>query len=86
MYEPCRKLVGKNFDRFMELKAPIKVVFLYTEQEGVCQICGEMLRGFADIAEKLYREDVIAFGYFDIFKNDHPRITSEILPYFLVFK
>ena len=55
MYEPCRKLVGKNFDRFMGLKAPIKVVFLYTEQEGVCQICGEMLRGFADIAEKLYR-------------------------------
>jgi len=45
-----------------------------------------MLRGFADIAEKLYREDVIAFGYFDIFKNDHPIITSEILPYFLVFK
>lgn len=69
----------------MALKAPLKVVYLYTEQPS-CDICGEMLRGFADIAEKIYREDVIAFGYFDIFKNDHRMIPSEIAPYFLVFK
>lgn len=67
--------MGVNFDKFMALEAPIKVVFLHIEHES-CEVCDEMLRGFSDIAEKLYREDVIAFGYFDIFKNDHPLITS----------
>jgi len=34
-----------------------------------------MLRGFADIAEKIYRNDVIIFGYVDVFKNDHKKIS-----------
>jgi hypothetical protein len=44
-----------------------------------------MLRQYADLAEKLYDKEIVSFGYYDIFKNDHPRIKDEILPYFLIF-
>ncbi len=35
-----------------------------------------MLRQFADLAEKLYEKEIVVFGYYDIFRNDHPRITD----------
>ncbi len=51
------------------------MVFLYT-QHSACEVCGEMLREYADLAERLYEKNIVIFGYFDIFKNDHPRITD----------
>lgn len=33
----------------------------------------------------MYDKEIVTFGYFDLFKNNHPRITDEILPYFLLF-
>ncbi len=44
-----------------------------------------MLRTYADLAEKLYDKDIVSFGYYDIFKNDNPIVSDEILPYFLIF-
>ena len=44
-----------------------------------------MLRLFGDIAEKMYDKDIVSFAYYDIFLNDNPIITDEVLPYFLIF-
>ena len=48
--------------------------------------CGEILRSYADKAEKLYNEDIVCFGYIDVFVNDHPLIEEPIAPYFLIFE
>lgn len=49
IYEPCRKVVGLTLDDFLSLPTDVKVLFLYTENPS-CEICGEMLRIYADLA------------------------------------
>ena len=83
-YLPCRMVVGSDLDQFLDEQTPVKVVFLYTKNEA-CEICGEMLRLFGDMAEKMYDKDIVSFAYYDIFLNDNPIITDEVLPYFLIF-
>lgn len=83
-FAPCRKVVGKDLAAYLLEETPVKVVFLYTVDEA-CEVCGEMLRVFADLAEKMYDPEVVSFAYYDIFRNDNPLIADEILPYFLIF-
>ena len=45
-----------------------------------------MLDIFSKLGENLYDEKVVKFGYYDIFLNDNPLITEEVLPYFLIFE
>ena len=44
-----------------------------------------MLEAYDELAQNVSRSDVIIFGYIDIFKNDHPKIASSIVPHFLIF-
>lgn len=38
------------------------------------------------MADRVHREDVIIFGYIDVFRNDHTSIAKQIFPHFLIFK
>ena len=44
-----------------------------------------MLRIFADLAERMFDPEIVEFGYYDLFKNDNPLISDEIMSHFLIY-
>lgn len=68
----------------MAHEAPLKVLYLYSDYK-YCQECGEILRSFADFAEKTYDPQMIIFGYYNVLMNDHEMIKDENYPHFLIF-
>lgn len=44
-----------------------------------------MLTDFHHMAIKHREEGLLAFGYFDVTKNDNQYIRDEIFPYFLIY-
>ena len=73
-----------NIEEFLDEETPVKVLFLFTAHSS-CEACGEMLRMFADLGEKMYDPEIVEFGYYDVYKNDNLLIRDEISPSFLIF-
>ena len=81
----CQKVVGRTLEDFLQTTHTVKVLFLYTINEA-CEACREMLEIYQTLAEKMYEDEIVSFGYYDLFYNDHDLLKDRALPFFLIYK
>lgn len=64
------KIVGLTFQEFIEGEARIKVLYLYSDDEG-CSNCQRVYDIMVQAAKNYPDRAEVAFGAMDLFRNDH---------------
>jgi hypothetical protein len=79
-----KKVVGRTFKDFSEGPAPVKVLYLYSDNEG-CSTCKDVYDLVVAAAKAFPGREQVAFGALDLFRNEHELLEEHHIPVVLVY-